>query len=471
MFTRRDRLASSFISVALLAAVAVPALAETAPPRYLVQILGSFEGGNTKAYALNDFGETTGESGTGSITIGYHAFWGTSDGTIEDIESYATDISEGTLINNAGQIAGTTTVFPWGGGAGTSTPFRYTPGVGMEPLDSLDGTFRNVVDMNESGDVVGRYHSEAAYRAYIYTDEGGMQDLGSLGSASTYVHDINDEGQVVGVSWNEDNWRRAYLWEDGVMQDLGTLGGDSSRAYYVNSAGVVVGEARTEDGTWHAFRYSADRGMEPLPAMEGMKSCAATWVTDTGMITGWWQDEDFRQRAFYYTDDEGIVDIGLDIGDTMWTGPVAANDAGQILLWKLEEAIYDVSAMIYVPGSGAHLLNDLLTIDLGWELDTPSDINDAGQIVAYGFAPTQEGPSRYTSVLLTPVSRGDLNCDGAVDFNDIDAFVQALGDADGYAADRPRCERMLADSNCDGSVNFDDIDAFVACLSGDCGCD
>jgi probable HAF family extracellular repeat protein len=374
-------------------------------------------------------------------------------------------------INNAGQIAGTTTVFPEGGGAGTSTPFRYTPGVGMEPLDMLGGTYRDIIDMNEAGDVVGRYVVDSKYRAYVYTDEGGMQDLGSLGSGHTYVTDINNQGQVVGSSWNEDNRRRAYLWEDGVMQEIATLGGLRNNAYYVSSTGVVVGDSETEDGTWRAFRYSADGGAESLPAMEGMIRSGATWVTDSGIIVGWWKDEDFRQRGFYYTDEEGMVNIDLGDEAALWATPVAANDAGQIIMEALDETVYDIRAMIYIPGAGAHLLNDLLTIDLGWELDTPSAINDSGQVVAHGFAPVQLGGFRQTSVLLTPVSRGDLNCDGTVDFNDIDAFVQALSDADGYAADRPRCERMLADSNCDGSVNFDDIDAFVACLSGDCGCD
>lgn len=471
MFTRRNRSASSFIGLALAAGIAIPALAETAPPRYLVQVLGSFEGGNTKAYALNDLGQTTGESGIVYSSAGFHAFVGEPDGTIADIETLPADLSEGLKINNAGQVAGTTLLLVGSGGTGANTPFRYTPGIGMEQLGTPNDPYMNVVDMNEAGDVVGRYHWDTAYRGYIYTDEDGLVDLGSLSEFSVLVADINESRQVVGTAWNEDSDRRAYLWEDGVMHDLGTLGGDSSNAYYINAAGVVVGDARDENGQWRAFRYSADRGMEALPTLEGMSSCAATWVTNSGVVVGWWWDEDNHRRAFSYTDEDGIEDIGVELGGVAWSGPVAVNEAGQILLLQLDDMVYQTSAMIYVPGAGAHVLDDLLTVDLGWKIDEATDINEAGQIVAYGTAQSPEEPWRYVSILLTPVSRGDLNCDGVVDFNDIDAFVQALGDPDGYAAERPRCERMLADSNCDGAVNFDDIDAFVACLSGDCGCD
>jgi hypothetical protein len=64
------------------------------------------------------------------------------------------------------------------------------------------------------------------------------------------------------------------------------------------------------------------------------------------------------------------------------------------------------------------------------------------------------------------VRPGDLNCDGAVNFDDINAFVLAIGDAAGYEAQFPSCNRMNADCNVDGLVNFDDINAFVALLSG-----
>ena len=61
---------------------------------------------------------------------------------------------------------------------------------------------------------------------------------------------------------------------------------------------------------------------------------------------------------------------------------------------------------------------------------------------------------------------GDLNCDGLVNFADINPFVLALSSSDGYAAAYPNCDIMNGDCNQDGVVNFADINPFVALLVG-----
>lgn len=69
-------------------------------------------------------------------------------------------------------------------------------------------------------------------------------------------------------------------------------------------------------------------------------------------------------------------------------------------------------------------------------------------------------------------ARGDCNCDGQVDFKDIDPFVAALGGEAQwltFLGGNPPCNYLCAaDTNKDGVVNFRDIDPFVACLSGHC---
>ncbi len=65
--------------------------------------------------------------------------------------------------------------------------------------------------------------------------------------------------------------------------------------------------------------------------------------------------------------------------------------------------------------------------------------------------------------------RGDLNCDGVVDFFDIDPFLLALFDASAFAAAHPQCDLANADLSLNGIVDFFDIDPFLTCLfSGTC---
>jgi hypothetical protein len=62
---------------------------------------------------------------------------------------------------------------------------------------------------------------------------------------------------------------------------------------------------------------------------------------------------------------------------------------------------------------------------------------------------------------------GDLNCDGTVDFDDINPFVLALTGQVPYHEQFPSCQWLNADCDGDDDVDFDDIDAFVALLSGE----
>lgn len=458
---RRDsapNLAAILVALGALATASAVAVGDY-PPRYVVTELDALDGGNTRAEDLNDLGQTTGDSGQ-SLGNGYRAFLGQPDGSVEDIEAFECYRSIGLAMNESGQVAGRFVDYPNGSEAVYSF-FRYEPDLGMVDLDWPDDAYCTIVDMNESGHFVGRYSTIDGNRAYIYTDENGFEDLGTLGGTyTTEPLDMNDQGQVVGYSWVTGP--HAFLWEDGVMHDLGTFGGTWSKSYYVNRHGVVVGESEDADGVMHAFRYTKGRGMEMLPAPPEATSCKAVWVTDAGMITGWWTDQDFRQRAFYYTDDAGMIDLGLDLGATSWTGPVAANDDGQILLWLMDDQSYEVFAYIFAPEFGAHDLNDLTTIELDWQISDPIDINASGQILVQGFR-----INRYKSAVLTPVQSGDLNCDGAVNGFDIDPFVLALGNEAAYAEAYPRCAAYLADVNDDGEVNGFDIDPFVALLGGE----
>ncbi len=59
---------------------------------------------------------------------------------------------------------------------------------------------------------------------------------------------------------------------------------------------------------------------------------------------------------------------------------------------------------------------------------------------------------------------GDLNCDGFVNFNDINPFVTALVSRDTYEVDYPNCVWLHGDCNGDDYVNFNDINPFVMLL-------
>ncbi|MEW6199483.1 MAG: hypothetical protein AB1601_12575 [Planctomycetota bacterium] len=67
---------------------------------------------------------------------------------------------------------------------------------------------------------------------------------------------------------------------------------------------------------------------------------------------------------------------------------------------------------------------------------------------------------------VTPLHiAGDLNCDGRVDFGDINPFVLGLSNPAGYVLEFPNCRLLNGDINGDGRFDFGDINAFVALLT------
>lgn len=101
---------------------------------------------------------------------------------------------------------------------------------------------------------------------------------------------------------------------------------------------------------------------------------------------------------------------------------------------------------ILPPGDTAHLLLTLTLDQIG------ASLSGSNALVADGVA-------------VHPPLTGDLNCDGAVDFGDINPFVLRLSNADQYAARYPACPDANGDINGNGTVGLDDINPFVALLT------
>ena len=123
-------------------------------------------------------------------------------------------------------------------------------------------------------------------------------------------------------------------------------------------------------------------------------------------------------------------------------------------------------------------LGDIQSLDeLFFVTDNSRAIDDTWGVYSFTLNPdgsfTQNGPITLTEGIapnsmavwkprLTP---GDLNCDGLVDFGDINPFVLALTNPAGYAAAFPNCNIKNGDINGDGFVDFGDINPFVRLLT------
>jgi hypothetical protein len=101
---------------------------------------------------------------------------------------------------------------------------------------------------------------------------------------------------------------------------------------------------------------------------------------------------------------------------------------------------------------------------------TPGSAPPAGQ-----YWPTSQAEVDVSGAQITlevqSIVRGDMDCDGLLDTDDISHFVQALIDPAGYQADHDgspyaACQRSHADMNDDAAEDGLDIQSFVNALLG-----
>jgi hypothetical protein len=166
------------------------------------------------------------------------------------------------------------------------------------------------------------------------------------------------------------------------------------------------------------------------------------------------------------------------------------NEQGDVAVtWDLEGGTADPEALI-VNRRIVLREGDLVDLDGDGAVESNSVLIDFNGISALTMGP--RGPSNFTALYFTadidvngtPSTLdditggfrmvvqvrvpGDLNCDGAVNFFDIDPFLLALFDPAQYAIDFPNCTTDNADTDDSGTVNFFDIDPFLECLFTDC---
>ena len=366
----------------------------------------------------------------------------------------------------------------------------------------------NGTGINAHGDVCGSISPDGTKLLAGVSHGGQPFELLPLppDMQSSRAHDINDDGTIVGsVCPNQYVITQpiAAVWRptgDGyAVEVLGKLSGDNySAAYAINNIGDIVGGS----GYWgwnlsHGVLFTLEG---PVPLPEGMMGVdvndqrivltnASLLDLNTGEISeqslpdGNWQGfggaalnnhNDFCGYIVGYSECSAFPmrfrqDAGWEFlgGCATTTSATAINDRGDALLYYY----YASSGVHFVP-EGYFSLGSLIDQSQGeWyvQYGGANGINNARQIVAaarQGFS----GP--IGAVLLTPIHtvvRGDMNCDGNIDFNDIDPFVTALVSRDDYESQYTDCKWSNGDINQDASVDFNDIDGFVDCLiNGGC---
>jgi probable HAF family extracellular repeat protein len=221
--------------------------------------------GTSGALAINDYGELAAANILWKPTVpnGAAGAWTTLNGMVG-----------GTSINASGQVAGYKTV------NGIYHMLLWSP-------TSPNGTSGSTVDL---GDVPGHSQFSGGAIGYDINSQGQISGIGNLtnnlhgwsvlwspttpnaatGSMialttfTTYCGPINDMGQV--VIENESNNFHLLLWTPttpnattGALTDIGHLSGSfGNYPYGINATGSIVGYANMQDNSFRAFLWEPD---------------------------------------------------------------------------------------------------------------------------------------------------------------------------------------------------------------------
>jgi hypothetical protein len=196
-----------------------------------------------------------------------------------------------------------------------------------------------------------------------------------------------------------------------------------------------------------------------------------------------------RAAAFRRVDEKWAVLTG---GDNNFFNTSIVGADGQPRAYVAGAAAGDVAGNTAWPGAAPHgydcvvncvdalyvdgQFGDFANLDDAVRMDLSADLSGDLVVDCDDLAVIQEllgGACAGLVHTCTPVlCAGDGNCDGAINWRDIDFLIAAQNDnASGWLAlfgTAPTCQFLNLDTNLDGHVNWRDIDPFIALMNTTC---
>lgn len=326
-------------------------------------------------------------------------------------------------VNNTGIVVGHIQhpAGPYGG-----TPaFYHVPGETHLRIIGDEFFYAEADDISNENLITGYLRGDA----YVY-DIANQTYLDGFDSY-IYGHRISDSGDVL-VSSVDDYF---LVLADGTEIPLGQA--DHYNSFGMNTRGDLA--ITTEQGT---FLYQ-DGAPTSLPVPP---DAYVVDLNDQGEIL--LRD---NLEALLLESDGTLTTLGQffprAIANTSTVVGVLGGGVG--VVWERENGLRLVADVV---DDDASLLESVRDID----------ISDNAQFIVVSDNSPALGVACQRLRRTVP---GDLNCDGLVDFADINPFVTALNGEAYYTSKHPGCRWLNADVNGDGAVTFVDINPFIALLN------
>jgi endonuclease/exonuclease/phosphatase family metal-dependent hydrolase len=314
------------------------------------------------------------------------------------------------------------------------------------------------------------------------SDEAAYQELvgSQANNGGRFFDPINTPG-----TWNNDSAYRYVHTQDpigaGGMDDRydqllvsGNLT-DGDGFEYIGNAALSYSTSTWNDAN-HSYRAWGNDGTSynatlTITGNQMVGATIAQALVNVATIAGGHLPVFMDLRVPPVVGADASLDFGLVVQGSAAQAVLQAWNEGNVARWNaagIADLRYSLAASsgfgvpggTFVDAAGGVANQHLLT------MGTATPGLKTGTLTINSNAPDE--PSRVVTlsgeVLAAQTMRGDANCDGRTDFDDINPFVLALTGRSGYAATYPGCPWLNADCNGDNAVNFDDINPFVELL-------
>ncbi len=302
--------------------------------------------------------------------------------------------------------------------------------------------------------------------------------LTTPGADSVWAWDLSSDGRVAVGTMRVDGIEEGFRWtaETGLV-GLGSVDGEPpsgnslSTAEGVSDDGdVIAGRASQPTNTFTAARWTAKTGFVPLTSDSTIMQALA--VSRNGQaVVGSFNSSAIR-FAFLWTPENGIVQLPSLPDDTEnhYSAWAVSDDGAIVAGWKIF-GVPTAEAIVWDSVRGAIRLRTLLERDFGldlegWQIYSVYDMTSDGTTMV-GYAEDPTGLRQAYRAYVPRLQHGDMNCDGVTGVGDINAFVLALTDANGYAQQFPDCRIIHGDCTGDGSVGVSDINCFIKLVTAE----
>jgi len=340
---------SRFVRVLVLVSVLVPVLlapsasaAVCVHSAYAISELAGLGGPVTQGVAIAENGDAAGW-GLDSSWVSHALRW--SNGQVTSLSSAT---SAGSGISSNGVVAG------WQSGRRGLQATTWSPATALRaPRGSIGA---QAADVNNGGLAVGWSANSIGDTTAVRWD-GNRATILAAGAGAPSISlaiAVNDAGTIVGRGdFGTAPFRRALKWTGTSMTTLKSFGGGVDSATAISPSGLITGAGLSPvDSKFHAVVWSG------------------TTVTDLGLF------------GSAPTSGYGVNSCGTVVGDAVIS---VVDEITEAVIWQ--------------GGAQAVALETLLPPAHGWDLHVARAINDAGQIVGYGF---RSGQSGLRAFLMTP---------------------------------------------------------------------